>query len=206
MQQTTKYQLNKPDGTDVADIAVLNENADKIEAALITLGVTPVTAALYGLGAGAVPDGVLNIIAQNLMVKKPLYFNKLVQVTVGMTNPSVNTHQSLDDIGLYDIVFSSITINAKTGNGQGGLYVRGGFHSSMVGAGAGIGATKSCLTIKSIQVPSTVNGISITTNSNPLVGDLNQTTSHGANATVTWTTGTVGDTVNYTLCMWGIKL
>lgn len=37
MQHTTHYELNKPDGTDYAKIACLNENADKIDTALKAL-------------------------------------------------------------------------------------------------------------------------------------------------------------------------
>ena len=37
MQNTTNYNLNKPDGNDYAKIQALNENADIIDAALQTL-------------------------------------------------------------------------------------------------------------------------------------------------------------------------
>lgn len=36
MQQTEYYDLHKPDYTDVIDVAVLNDNADIIDAALKT--------------------------------------------------------------------------------------------------------------------------------------------------------------------------
>ena len=56
MQETTKYKLKKPGESDYADVAVLNENMDKVEAAL---GKKPDKTELPAEVKKAVQDGTL---------------------------------------------------------------------------------------------------------------------------------------------------
>ena len=79
MLQTPNYNLNKPEGTDVVDIAVLNENADIIDATL---------KAKADLVSGKVPAGQLP--AMNYVPATRKVNNKALSADITLTASDVN--------------------------------------------------------------------------------------------------------------------
>lgn len=105
MQQTAQYKLNKPEADDPIAVAPLNENADKIEAAL-----------LAEASARASGDAALAARVQSIEAKRMVYgvcsvaSEGLTSVTLGFTPCAVLIHYPTNSGG-----FASLAVTGRKG-------------------------------------------------------------------------------------------